>query len=224
MSDAPLDLPVIGTGRAADVYDLGDGTVLRRYRREHDAALEGRVMEWARAAGVPVPKTHRAEGRDLVMDMVPGPTMMQVLERAPWKLITHARLLASLQRRVNAVDAPDWLHRRDGVRAGDALLHMDLHPMNVILSPSGPVIIDWTNATRGAPAFDAAMTYILARSVEGSNMKERVGSRAFAAAFASARGRRGLRGVVADAARFRLEDPNVTAAERRTLERLAGQR
>ena len=31
---------LLATGRAAEVFDLGDGTVLRRYRVDHDTALE----------------------------------------------------------------------------------------------------------------------------------------------------------------------------------------
>ena len=36
----------IASGRAAEVFDLGDGTVLRRYRGDKDTAEEARVMRW----------------------------------------------------------------------------------------------------------------------------------------------------------------------------------
>ena len=32
--------PLVGTGRAADVYDIGNGRVLRRYRTDHDSTIE----------------------------------------------------------------------------------------------------------------------------------------------------------------------------------------
>src|SRR5260370_24192024 len=40
-------------------------------------------------------------------------------------------------------------------------LHRDLHPINVLLSPKGPVVIDWTNAARGSGASDVALTWLL---------------------------------------------------------------
>ncbi len=81
--DAPG--PLLASGRAADVYDLGDGTVLRRYRHSrHDTEHEARVMRHVAEHGFPVPEVQRAEGRDLVMDRVDGPTMLEAIEAAPW--------------------------------------------------------------------------------------------------------------------------------------------
>lgn len=52
MSDQPGKL--IGSGRAADVYDLGDGTVLRRYRAQvDDVEREAEVMRYVRSQGFP---------------------------------------------------------------------------------------------------------------------------------------------------------------------------
>ena len=54
MTDEPG--PLIASGRAADVYDLGDGTVLRRYRTAHPD-LEARGTDHApcRRPGLPGP-------------------------------------------------------------------------------------------------------------------------------------------------------------------------
>ena len=160
--------PLLASGRAADVYDQGDGTVLRRYRIDHGTDDELRVMRWLAEQGVPVPAVHHADGRDLVMERVVGPTMLEDLQRRPWMLLRHAATLARLQRELAAVAAPDWLPTKAGVPPGDALVHLDLHPMNVLLGPRGPVIIDWTNATRGAAAFDAGYTYVLMATFEVS--------------------------------------------------------
>ena len=45
-------------------------------------------------------------------------------------------------------------------RAG-RLLHGDLHPGNVLLGPSGPVLIDWTDAGSGPPAHDTATSWLV---------------------------------------------------------------
>ena len=49
--------PLLASGRAADVFDLGDGTVLRRYRLDgFDCEYEARVMRHVADAGIRVPK------------------------------------------------------------------------------------------------------------------------------------------------------------------------
>ena len=44
---------------------------------------------------------------------------------------------------------------------GDRLCHGDFHPGNILLSPRGPIIIDWETATRGHPLADVAATSVL---------------------------------------------------------------
>jgi aminoglycoside phosphotransferase (APT) family kinase protein len=41
--------------------------------------------------------------------------------------------------------------------------HGDFHPANVVLTPRGPVVIDWDTATRGHPVGDIACTSRLLR-------------------------------------------------------------
>ena len=41
------------------------------------------------------------------------------------------------------------------------LLHNDFHPDNIMLTPNGPVIIDWIDATCGHPLADVARTLIM---------------------------------------------------------------
>lgn len=43
----------------------------------------------------------------------------------------------------------------------DRLCHGDFHPDNIIMSRRGPVIIDWSDATKGNPAADVARTRLL---------------------------------------------------------------
>lgn len=211
---------LVASGRAADVYDLGDGTVLRRYRTDHDCATEARLMIWLDTQGVPVPTVHRADGPDIVMDRVNGPTMLEDLGARPWRVVRHARTLARIQRAVHRCEAPSWLPVAHGVSDGDRVLHLDLHPMNVILGHGGPVVIDWTNASRGDPAFDAALTCALMASFEADGPAERIARRVMVGVFVWSRGRRLVAGALPAAVRYRLADRNVTPGERENLERL----
>jgi aminoglycoside phosphotransferase (APT) family kinase protein len=153
---------LIGTGRSADVYDIGDGRVLRRYRDGRPAAAVSReadVMMYAREHGVPVPQVFGVSESDIVMTRATGPTMLDVLARRPWTVRAQARLLARSHTLVHDVAAPDGLDAPFG--DGAALLHMDLHPDNVILTAQGPLIIDWEGAAQGPAASDVAMTWTI---------------------------------------------------------------
>jgi aminoglycoside phosphotransferase (APT) family kinase protein len=157
---------LVGAGRSADVYDIGDGRVLRRYRDGRDAAsvdTEARVMTHARAFGVPVPEVFDVSGPDIVMGRAAGPTMLAVMGRRPWTVRAQALSLARLHGLVHQVPASGLpgltLPRPFG--DGDVLLHRDLHPGNVILTPGGPMIIDWEAAACGPAIADVAMTWVV---------------------------------------------------------------
>lgn len=150
-------------GHSADLYDLGGGVAIRRYRDGTSAEDEARVMAHARELGYPAPAVLSARGPDLVLELVRGPTLRQAMRDRPWAARAHGRLLASLLDRLHALPAPSWVPERFG--PGDRLLHLDLQPANVILAPAGPVVIDWRLASRGDPAADLAHTWLLVASL-----------------------------------------------------------
>ena len=112
------------------------------------------------STAIPVPTIHevRAGGTEIVMERIDGPMMMR-RDAAPAvdACGRYARMLADLHDRLHVIPAPDWL--RAGPDDGDRLVHLDLHPLNVIMHPRrGPVVIDWTNAARGDALIDVAVT------------------------------------------------------------------
>lgn len=209
---------LLATGRAAEVFDLGDGTVLRRYRSDHDTALEARLMRWLHDGGYPVPRVLSASGREMVMQRIDGPTMLADMGNRPWRIGRHLRLLAALQRSLGELTAPDWLPAVPHVPAGDAVLHLDLHPLNVLLSPAGPVVIDWTNTARGPAGFDVATSYVVLATSSVDLVRERLGRRWAVRSFVGASDDHAE--FVIAAAERRLLDPNVTAEERARIRRL----
>src|SRR5205085_9720230 len=131
-------------GRDADGFDAGPGRVLRRYRDPaRSAEREAEIMSYVRDQGFPVPSVYDADGPDLVMERVVGPTMSRDLLRRPWTLPAQARVLARLHHRLHAVAGPDWLPRPFG--DGASLLHLDLHPANVLITAGGPVAVAWAH-------------------------------------------------------------------------------
>lgn len=177
-------------------------------------------MRWLADQGIAVPGVHLAEGADLVMDRVDGPTMLEDLDRRPWMLLAHARLLADLQRSLAALEAPAWLGCLRDVPPGSAVLHLDLHPMNVMLSPGGPVIIDWTNVSSGDADFDAANSYVTMAAFEASGAKQRLGRHILVRSFVARRGRAAVRRLLPEACTRRLSDPNMTPVERVAIDQM----
>jgi len=141
------------------VFEHGAGQVLRRYRTPRDTDREVAAMEHARAHGYPAPSARALNDTDIVMERLEGPTMLVDMMRRPWRIRDHAATLALLLDGLHAIPAPDWLPSPVG--EGDALLHLDLHPENVILTAHGPVVIDWPNAACGPAAVDVAHSWIV---------------------------------------------------------------
>lgn len=217
---APRGLPLLARGRDADVYLLDHGRVLRRFRHpgHGDTELEARVMAHAAAHGYPVPRVHDLTATDLILDRLDGPTLMQAWQRRPWRVEHHAAILADLHNRLAAVPAPD---RLPGPRtrheahppAGAALLHLDLHPLNVILTAErGPVVIDWTNAAAGDPAFDLARTLVTIATVQAPHPVLHIARHRYLKALRR-HAHADPRPHMADAARDKLADPNNSPAE-----------
>ncbi|WP_328632486.1 phosphotransferase [Streptomyces sp. NBC_00356] len=156
--DPPPRQELIGRGRTADVYALDARWVLRRYREGLDARGEGDVMAYVRAHGFPAPRVRADGGRaagELVLERLTGPTQLDAVMRGELEAADAGRELAELLRRLHAVPA----------RPGGRVLHLDLHPDNVIRTPNGPVVIDWANAEVGEPGLDWAMSALILAEV-----------------------------------------------------------
>ncbi len=164
--------PLIGTGRAADVYDVGNGRVLRRYRDSippliaaEMVAKEAAVMGHVRAHGYPTPEVFDATGNDLVMERLDGVTMLTDLQSHPWRVDRHADSMIDLHQRLVAVPIGTLGARGSLVPTafgpGEAIVHLDFHPDNVMLTAAGPVVFDWTNAVRGPAAADVAYAWVI---------------------------------------------------------------
>ena len=230
MAAAPEDRRLIGRGRTADVYALKDGLVLRRTSTpDYDATWEAHVTRLAASAGVPVPRVHQVAGRDLIMDRVDGPRMLEDLATHPEHLDRHAATLADLHRRLDAVvieDAGVEVKGRAPIEGEPpvGLVHGDLHPANVLLAETGPVLIDWTNCRLGPRGVDLAITWIVlacfGRDVSAaaglSSARRAALVHRFLAQIDHTRAIAGLRAAV----ELRLADPATELAEQRCLRSL----
>ncbi len=185
--------PPFAVGRTAEIYAWKDGTILKLYRDwcpANWADHEAHIAEVVARAGLPAPRAFEiveVNGRrGLVYERVDGQSMLQAMQRQPFKLFAFGRILADLHfemHRQPAETLPDQRGQiersireakrlpddlRDAALAalarlpgGDRLCHGDFHPDNVIMTAKGPVVIDWMTANRGNPWADVARTHLL---------------------------------------------------------------
>ena len=154
-------------------------------------AYEAAIARVVHAGGWPVPAVGdlvEVDGRrGLLYERVEGSSMMDCIARRPWTFSRYTRLWAELHAGLHAgrtvpelpsqrtelanriqtaqVLPPDLrqaaLRALDAMPDGDRLCHGDLWPGNVLMSPRGPIVIDWICATRGNPLADVARSSVL---------------------------------------------------------------
>lgn len=215
---------LIGRGRDCDVFEDGPGRVLRRNRAGTSTEVEALTMRHLAAHGYPVPEVHDAAGPDIVMQRLDGPTMLDDMSRRPWSMAASARTLGDLIDRLGRVPLPEH-DLRVGAETGDLIVHLDLHPNNVVLTADGPMVIDWSNAAVGVSGLDAANTWLTlaAGQPDGSAVMRSfvaAGRRIFVWRFLAATDRAAAVAQLRAALDLRLSDTNLSTAERSTMQSL----
>jgi len=218
--------PLLAAGRDADIFEYGPGLVLRRSRAGHSMVGEARIMEHVRSEGYPVPAVEEVsdDGESMVMQRIEGNDMVATMTKRPWTIARQGRVLAVLHRRLHQLIAPDWL-RDAPVGRGDRILHLDLHPLNVMMSPRGPVVIDWANARRGDPAVDVALAWVLmtAGEIPSGRLIASILSRARSVMVKSFLGSCDVdsaKQVLREAVAWKVLDPHMSAAEQARMWRV----
>ena len=226
LHDVPQGLGrLLASGRDGDIFEYGPDLVLRRARDGRNIEHEARIMRYVHARGLVVPEIHdvRANGTEIVMDRIDGPTMLDAVSRRPWTLSRHAKVLADLHRRLHEIEAPDWLAQLPD--QGNRVVHLDLHPLNVLYGSNGPVLIDWTNAARGRAETDLAQTWLILAAADNPDggVVARVSSplqRLFARLVIREFDRAGIVPYLRPAAESRRRDPNMRPGEVRKMDRI----
>lgn len=151
---------------------------------------EAHVARTIAAAGIPTPAAGEIIERDgrrgIIYERVNGISMLDDIHRRLWRLPAYARALADLQVQFHQLSIPGLHTYRDGLEHSirraphlpetlrdralallailpddKALCHGDFHPGNVLITPRGPVVIDWMTASLGTPWADVARTSLL---------------------------------------------------------------
>lgn len=220
-----MPLELLASGRDADVFVLDESTVLRRCRRpdahcEDEAALQS----WAAAQGFPAPRVLSAAGADMVLERVDGPMLLDAVVAGDLGIGDCAGILADLHRRLDELPLPPDAATRSGASAPrgrspsdggqTGVRHLDLHPLNVLMTARGPVLIDWTNADVGDRGVDVALSSLILAQVAVLPGPLSEPAAALLEAFRPAGGPTSRdRAAMAAAVAFRRLDPNMSGDE-----------
>ncbi|MBW8703818.1 hypothetical protein MBT84_29915 [Streptomyces sp. MBT84] len=201
---------LLGSGRTADVYEIDGAWVLRRYRDGWcDAAAEAAVMDHVRGHGCPAPGVRTATRGDLEMERLSGPTMPEAMLQGRLGPQEAGELPARLLRDLHALPA------RDSSDPAVRVLHLDLHPLDVIMTAEGPKVIDRATAEEGAPGLDRGMSAVILAQVAVVGEPRVDGVRALPAAMPA--GQRGTSALTEEcltqALRRRAENPTMSERE-----------
>jgi aminoglycoside phosphotransferase (APT) family kinase protein len=187
---APQLGPQLASGASADVYAWGERQVVKLYHRGSPHNAAEREADNARVAshvGIPSPVPDGIvtvqERVGVVFARVDGPTMLQLIGLNPRTVDDQVMQLARLHAAMHSKPGDGLPSLRDHLQTGAAriaapagqtllahlhrlpdaaaLCHGDFHPGNVIMTPAGPVIIDWFDAACGHPLADVARTALL---------------------------------------------------------------
>ena len=154
------------------------------------ADVQAAAMRAVKAGGGPGPAFHdiiEFDGRPgIVMERIEGVDLLTEIGKKPWKIVSAGGIMGRTHAALHRIPGPpDVVELKHGLRMqmeqrpgvpedlrafafaaldrlpeGDRLLHGDFHPANIMLTPHGPVVIDWPNAVRGDPMADVARSIL----------------------------------------------------------------
>jgi tRNA A-37 threonylcarbamoyl transferase component Bud32 len=182
-------------------------------------AMEARIMSFMKDRGYPVPAVEELsdDGFDMVMERIEGVTMVEAIGKAPWTVRRQGATLADLHRRLHEIEAPDFLPPFS-IGTGTKVLHLDLHPLNVMIGPKGVFVIDWPNAARGDPDVDVGLAWVLmaAGEIPETGVKARLmgfGRSLLVNGFLKHFDRRAVALLLRQIVEMKVQDPHMSEAE-----------
>jgi aminoglycoside phosphotransferase (APT) family kinase protein len=151
---------------------------------------EARIARAVYEASIPSPEAGEiieVNGRrGLIYERLEGISMVEDMKARPWMWFKHAQSLAELQFKIHEkstmglpaykarlrYDIEETQYLTDDLRGkardmldqladGQNICHGDFHPENVLITKSGPVVIDWMTACSGSPWADVARTNLI---------------------------------------------------------------
>lgn len=177
---------LIGEGKMAKVY-AWEGYAYKCFSAEHPdewLSYELMVQKAVEVSGLPVVKTYEAPFANCIkMDLIKGKSLADMMTKEKYKgalddLFKHFERVHGVKSLNLPLLTPYLEHAIDRAKItepqrtlahellgampnGNSLCHLDLHPLNIMVTNHEQIIIDWVNAKIGNPIFDYARTYVI---------------------------------------------------------------
>lgn len=164
----------------------------------NEALNQARVEE----TGLKIPALQEVTKIDgkwaIISDYIEGKTLAQLMAENPDKTDEYLDMFVDIQTDIHNKKAPllnklhDKMNRKicetdldattryelhtriNGMPKHTKVCHGDFNPSNIIISPDGtPYILDWSHATQGNAAADAARTYLLFKLNKQDDLAEK---------------------------------------------------
>lgn len=162
---------LIARGRNADVYLMNDTQVLRRLHTGAQTYPNIDLLRHLNALGFPTTRIIQVEGTDLILERLHGPNLLQALDAREVTMSQGVRILLDLHAALHALPPPPRAEEAPAEAtqptvpttpsAKVSMLHLDLHPGNILLTADGPRVIDWESARLGSAGVDLATTALV---------------------------------------------------------------
>ena len=162
---------LIARGRNADVYLMNDTQVLRRLHTGAQTYPNIDLLRHLNALGFPTTRIMEVEGTDLVLERLHGPNLLQALDAGEVTMSKGVHILLDLHTALHALPPPPRAEKvLDDASLSTApmapgpqvsMLHLDLHPGNILLTAAGPRVVDWESARLGSAGVDLATTALV---------------------------------------------------------------
>ena len=229
---------LIARGRNADVYLMNDNLVLRRLHTGAATYPNVDLLRHLNALGFPTARLVEADGTDLVMERLHGPNLLQALDAGEVTMTQGVHIILDLHAALHALPVPlrwrvtarpatdpagDGGHGHPAAAAigtapgpGVSMIHLDLHPGNILLTATGPQVVDWESARLGSGDLDLATTALVFAEVVVDGNEYAHAAHRMLRRFTGEAGP-SFGSYVAEAAAIRGSHTNVDPAERELL-------
>lgn len=181
-------MELIGKGNTAEVFDIGDGKILKLFIAGYPKAPVEREYGNAKKMegfGLPVPACYEMIEKDgrfgIVYEKVSGTDLYNYIVRTG-EIQKGLEILVGFQKQILAKECADLISYKDFIKLvigdrdpaafekidrlpdGDNVCHGDFHPFNVLVDDEGNAkVIDFMNVCRGPGLYDIARSYYLMR-------------------------------------------------------------
>ncbi|WP_051197111.1 phosphotransferase [Jonesia quinghaiensis] len=175
---------LLGETSLARSYAINDAYVAHELVLPADQYLGLGLLDHITEHGYTAPRLIEIVDNTLIMEHIHGPTLFQALVSGETSYADGAEIVDALHRALHDIPLPKnadqfvgkehhhLLRGTDHERASNlAIIHLDLHPANIILAADGAYPINWECARIGPPDLDRAST-ALAIGVVASEVNE----------------------------------------------------